>query len=198
MISPKADRNSEKLAQAVKDALWRSQPIRALGMDHLDVEVRDGIVELRGVIGSEPLRAMAERIARAVPGVDKIANFLVTDDMLERRIAVDLANNPDTKEYRIAVNVSGGVVGLYGAVTTVEAAESARALAMAVPEVTGVENHLFVIKPGQRVTLAWQQSLEGRPPLQPQDVPAGADDAGPEAAATSATTAPVGAASVEG
>lgn len=157
------DPGDEMLARSVRDALWRSEPIRALDLDSLQVEARDGIVVLRGIVASEAHSFAAVQLARGVPGVKEVVNQLRTDEDLERRIAVALASDPAARRHRTAVNVVGGVAYLYGVVPTEEEAEAIRKVAANVAGLVGVESRLQVVPPGTRVVLAWQGSVEGRP-----------------------------------
>lgn len=157
------DPGDEMLARSVRDALWRSEPIRALDLDSLQVEARDGIVVIRGIVASEAHSFAAVQLARGVPGVKEVVNQLRTDEDLERRIAVALASDPAARRHRTAVNVVGGVAYLYGVVPTEEEAEAIRKVAANVAGLVGVESRLQVVPPGTRVVLAWQGSVEGRP-----------------------------------
>ena len=163
------DPGDEMLARSVRAALWRYEPIRALDLDSLQVEARDGIVVLRGIVASEAHSFAAAQLARGVPGVKEVVNQLTTDEALERRIAVALASNPAVRRHRTAVNVVGGVAYLYGVVPTEEDAEAIRRVAADVAGIVGVESRLRVVPPGTPVVLAWQASVEGRPLPKPEE-----------------------------
>ena len=161
------DPSDERLARAVKDAMWRSEPIRATDLGRLQVEAHAGVVKLRGLVASEAHRIEAAQLARRVPGVKDVVNELVTDEGLKARVAVALASDETTRSHRIAVNVLRGVAGIYGAVPDEATAEAAREVALRVPGVAAVENRLKVVPAGSRVILAWQESVEGRPQPEP-------------------------------
>ncbi len=152
-----------KLARAVTEALWRSEPIRAMDLDRIQVLARGGVVVLRGIVASQAHSFVAAQLARRVPGVKDVVNELVTDEQLERRVALSLAATERTRDLRLAVNAERGVVTLYGAASNLLDAELARSIAVAVPGVVGVESRIRVLPPGEPVVLAWQNSLEGRP-----------------------------------
>lgn len=168
MSDPIKDPVDDRLSRSVMDALWRSEPIRARDLRSLEVVARGGTVLLRGVVATEAHKYAAAQLARAVPGVVSVTNELLTDDNLERSIAVALALNSATRQHRIAVRVASGVASLYGAVPSAEIADGARAAAGAVNGVRQVESRLQVVPSGKNVVLAWQNSIEGRPvPLIP-------------------------------
>ncbi|MHB0868752.1 MAG: BON domain-containing protein [Chloroflexota bacterium] len=173
MTGAKRDPADEKLSLSVVNALWRSEPLRALDLDSVQVVASGGTVVLRGLVASDAHRYAAEQLARGVPGVAAVIDELVTDIDLERRVAMALASENATRKQRIAVRVAGGVASLYGAVPAAEAAERARAVALSVPGLVGVESKLQVVPPGVPAILAWQQSVEGRPLRLPAPAPEG-------------------------
>lgn len=169
MTPPTEAPADSRLRRSVFEAISRYGPIRAMDLDTMSVEAHQGVVTLRGLVASEASRAVAERLARGVRGTKEVVNQLLTDRGLERGIGAALAADPRTHRLRIAVNVLGGVAGLYGAVPTREDEKAVRSVALAVPGVIGVESKLHLVPPGDRVVLAWQNSLEGRPLPPPAD-----------------------------
>lgn len=181
MTGAKKEPADERLTHAVKSALWRSEPIRALDLDTIHVVARGGTVVLRGLVASDAHKHAAAQLARGVPGVADVVNELVTDVELERHVALALASDRTTRGQRISVKVAGGVASLYGAVPAPAVAEQARRVALGVPGLIGVESHLRVVPPGDTVILAWQHSVEGRPqrpqtPVQQREAPDGPSD----------------------
>jgi osmotically-inducible protein OsmY len=152
----------EELSRAVKDAISRSEPIRATAMDGLKVEASDGSVVLRGVIASEPQRYVAEQLASKVSGVKAVVNQLATSEQLESKIALALASDETTRHLRVTVRVVSGVARLYGAVASLKENELATAVARRAAGGIDTQSHLHVVPPGQPVTLLWQCSMEGR------------------------------------
>ncbi|MCS6952565.1 MAG: BON domain-containing protein [Bryobacterales bacterium] len=83
------------LLSAFAAAAWAQKPVsddwiydevrRRLAGDRdvkgggLDVEVRDGVVTLRGKVRTEKQKSKAERIARKVKGVKRVVNELVVE-----------------------------------------------------------------------------------------------------------------------
>jgi osmotically-inducible protein OsmY len=59
--------------------------------------VKDGFVTLAGLVPSVFAASEAERAARAVPGVVGVANHLLDDGSLTRRVAHALATDPRTR-----------------------------------------------------------------------------------------------------
>jgi osmotically-inducible protein OsmY len=191
MTSSKEDPGTASLINDVRRALWRSIPIRALNLDQLEIEAHGNTVQLRGSVASPALRYLADQAARSVHGVEKVVNLLITDEELERDIALALSSVPSLRKRRIAVNATGGVVGLYGAVSSEEEAEACRDLALRVPGVVGVESKLHILQLNQPVVLTWQRSLEGRPaPVQPATEPEGAMESAGQSAETGSAPSP--------
>jgi len=66
-------RSGEDIRRDVETALFYDGVVSSLG---IQVEVRDGVVTLRGTVDSEHAREHAEEDARAVPGVRQVINLL--------------------------------------------------------------------------------------------------------------------------
>jgi sporulation protein YlmC with PRC-barrel domain len=62
------------LTTKVKTALSLSKRIPA---DNINVDSEDGVVTLRGEVPSQDIKALAESVARDVPGVSRVANHLL-------------------------------------------------------------------------------------------------------------------------
>lgn len=154
--------SSEELRQAVRDAISRSEPLRATGLDHMRIEVAEARVTLRGLVASDAHSYLAEQLARAVHGVQDVQNDLLTYEQLEHEIAVALVSSESTRHLRIAVRVLGQNVGLYGAVPSQGDSEKVISVAGLAAHGFTVQNHLRIVPPGKDVVLLWQNSLEGR------------------------------------
>lgn len=159
----------DMLSWSVREALSRSEPIRAMDMDTLSVEAEGGVVTLRGHVRSAAHAYAAEQIAARVPGVARVINNLVPDEQLERLVAVALAADERTRGHRVAVRVLGGVASLYGAVPSAEDAELVASTVANAGPVRQVVSRLHQVAPGEPVILAWQSSLEGRPRRVPEE-----------------------------
>lgn len=150
------------LSRAVQEAISRSEPIRAIAMDSIKVESRNGVVVLKGIIPSDALRYVAERLARAVTGVKDVVNQLSTSEGMERRIALALATNEATRHQRIAVRVVEGVATLYGAVHAKEEADMLLSVAGTACDGLQLQSRLQLLPTDEPVILTWQNSIEGR------------------------------------
>jgi len=64
---------NRKLADAVADQLRQGGQLRNYT---IDITVRDGVVELAGVVADQPQREETLRIVRGVPGVDRVIDRL--------------------------------------------------------------------------------------------------------------------------
>jgi hyperosmotically inducible protein len=80
MVAGAAD---TKIGQKVDDAAIHTKVKAKLGTEHaknlvrVNVDVKDGVVELKGSVPSEADKAEAERLARATDGVKEVRNELV-------------------------------------------------------------------------------------------------------------------------
>lgn len=70
--------DNHRLGEAVRDALLREG---RLSGSRLAIEVRDGVVVLKGRAPSEFLRRLAQDVAEAVPGVLVVHNHMDVADM---------------------------------------------------------------------------------------------------------------------
>lgn len=152
----------EGLELAVRDAISRSEPLRAVGLEALEVEASAGRVVLRGNVANMAHKYVAEKLARSVRGVKEVDNRLITAEEMESDISSALAADPATRHLRIAVRVVGKAAALFGAVATED--ELKRAGEVAASAVPGfvVENRIHLLPAGEPALLLWQQSVEGR------------------------------------
>jgi osmotically-inducible protein OsmY len=138
------------LERAIMQALADNPRVHA---DEIVVQAHDGAVVLRGTVGSLVQRVEAARTARAVPGVDE-----VDDQLRVRPLGVDgradadteaavldaLIADPEVHANDIDVEVRDGSVTLRGMVALYAQRDRAERIAMAVPGVAAVDNHLRV------------------------------------------------------
>jgi len=108
----------------------------------LDIDVKDGVVTLRGHVVSREHRARAEAAARRVHGVLAVRNELVADEDLEVAVGEALGGDPRTRGQRIQVEAFQGVVHLRGEVSSGQVLAAAEEVAAGVPEVRTVVNSL--------------------------------------------------------
>lgn len=147
------------LTSKVKSALAADSAVRA---KDIEVETRDGIVQLSGFVESEDAIAAAVMRARSVDGVDEVRNDLVvrnedrpakqpvSDTVIASRVRSSLGGAQLDDESDVNVEVSAGVVQLSGFVTSVEEKARAGDAASAVPGVRDVENNIALTKEHER------------------------------------------------
>ena len=128
----------------------------------IEVETRDGIVQLSGFVDSEGARSAALLRARSVEGVAEVRNDLsirtddlpargpVADTVIAARVRDSLGNVKLAKDSDVNVEVSEGVVQLSGFVKTVEEKAKAGDVASTVAGVRDVENHIALLDEGDR------------------------------------------------
>jgi len=138
------------LTMKVKAALVSDRSVDA---NDIEVETRDGVVQLSGFVDSEDARSTAVMRARSVSGVAEVRNDLslrddrpakepASDTVIAARVRssldkVELADDSD-----VNVEVSAGVVQLSGFVKNSEEKNRAGDAASSVPGVRDVENHI--------------------------------------------------------
>ncbi len=137
--------DDEALMHRVYRALDGVEPLRVLGSP-VQVRVSDGVVKLRGVVATYPIKVRALEAVRSVRGVRQVRDELLTDSDLEIRIAHALSADPRTHQaaFGIIVNAINGCVNLVGRAPSSEIAQTAEAIAAGVPGVRIVSNRLKV------------------------------------------------------
>jgi hyperosmotically inducible protein len=143
------------LTAKVKSALAGDSAVKARD---IEVETRDGIVQLSGFVDSENARTAAVLRARSVDGVAEVRNDLsirnddrpakepVSDTVIAARVRSSLGSAQLEDESDVNVEVSAGVVQLSGFVTSVEEKTRAADAASTVPGVRDVENNIALTK----------------------------------------------------
>ncbi|HSB01395.1 MAG TPA: BON domain-containing protein, partial [Anaerolineales bacterium] len=132
----------EVLGAAVDHALWSDEILRNTDYQELGISVEDGIVRLRGHVGTSMNKRKAEDAACSVPGVLGLENDLVVDQDLVTNVAQALGKNELSQSERISVGAQHGFVTLNGYVSSAAIREAAEAIAASVPQVRGVINEL--------------------------------------------------------
>jgi hyperosmotically inducible protein len=154
--------------QPVSDTALTAKVRSALATDHalkahdIEVETRDGVVQLSGFVDSEDARSAAVLRARSVNGVAEIRNDLsirnddrpaqepASDTVIAARVRSSLGNVPLEDDSDVNVEVSAGVVQLSGFVTSIEEKARAGDVASGVPGVRDVENNIALTKESER------------------------------------------------
>ena len=142
------------LTTKVKTALADDRAVKARD---IEVETRDGVVQLSGFVDSEDASTAAVMRARAVDGVAEVRNDLsirtddrpaqepVSDTVIASRVRDSLGNVKLADDSDVNVEVSKGVVQLSGFVESVEEKARAGDAASAVAGVRDVENHIALL-----------------------------------------------------
>lgn len=156
----KTKETTAKATDAAKDGWITAKAKIALYADdrvsgrNVNVDTRNGVVTLRGKVGSESEKRVAEEVARTVDGVTGVKNTLQVVPAAERKAvtaedkdvksAVQKRIKQDTrlKSSDIDVQVDRGVVTLMGEVKDVNARAHASEVASGVPGVRSVRNEL--------------------------------------------------------
>jgi hyperosmotically inducible protein len=149
-------------ADAVDDAALTTKVKAALLTDptakgtQIDVETKDGIVQLNGFVDSTDNKVAAARTASGVEGVkgvdnnlevrttDRSASEVIDDASLTAKVKAALIEDSTTKATEINVDTHEGTVQLNGFVGTQAAKDRATELAQSIEGVRKVENNLDV------------------------------------------------------
>ena len=125
----------------------------------VEVQTREGVVYLTGVVDTEEARREAGRVAWRTEGVDGVVNDLtvgertvgswIDDVMISSKVKSKLIANSEIKAGNIDVSSSQGVVTLIGRVRTEQVKTDAERIARGTKGVKDVNNELLVgkIKP---------------------------------------------------
>jgi osmotically-inducible protein OsmY len=146
-VVPRSDSGDAAITEAVAVAL-KADP-RLAGAD-IAVETKEGVVELRGSVGTLDARCSAEAAACSVRGVDRVVNRLETGERpltaaeVERELAADLCCCLDLESVALQVCFEGGVVHLSGTVPSARHREIAESMVRWHSHVADVVNDLAV------------------------------------------------------
>jgi hyperosmotically inducible periplasmic protein len=153
------DARDAALTERVKTALASD---RALAAREIEVETRDGVVQLSGFVNSEDQRTAALMRARSVQGVQEVRNDLslrndtrsthrpVADTVIAAKVRDSLKGAELSSDSDVNVEVSKGVVQLSGFVSTPQEKARAGDLASAVEGVRDVENQIALTDEPER------------------------------------------------
>lgn len=185
--------DADRLRLAVVDAISRSEPIRAIGLDTIQVEVKHRTAILSGRVPTVSLSFVAGRLAASVGGIEGVENHLAIDEEIEGKIALALAANEATMHLRISIRVSDNCATLYGAVDDETVAATATSVATTAADGLEVRSNLRVVPPGSHAILLWQNSLEGRQMVErPAPAEAATEPESPADGGASPTASPIG------
>jgi len=155
MVSKNTQHTDEGITSVVEESLEANDNVKARQMD---VQTREGIVYLTGVVDTEAARREAGRVAWRTEGVRGVDNNLtvgertvgnwVDDVMISSKVKSKLIANSSIKAADIDVSSSQGVVTLIGRVSSQAIKTEAERIARDTKGVTDVSNELRVGKIG--------------------------------------------------
>lgn len=140
----------------------------------IDVETRNGVVQLNGFVDSASEKMSAESTASSIAGVKSVSNNLqireaertagnvIDDSTITAKVKTALTADERTKAHQVEVKTYKGVVSLGGFVATPEEKQAAESLAEGVEGVAKVENGIMLGR-GES-----ERSLDSRE-LEPRD-----------------------------
>jgi hyperosmotically inducible protein len=142
-----------KITSVIEASLQADEKVKAR---QVDVQTREGIVYLNGVVDTETARREAGRVAWRTEGVHGVVNDLtvgertvgswVDDVMISSKVKTKLIANSEIKAADIDVSSSQGVVTLIGRVSSETIKSTAERIALGTQGVKSVNNELLVGK----------------------------------------------------
>lgn len=141
-------RSDEQIAQAALAAFAASPTFMTHGdFAAVRVQVRDGVVSLRGNVRDGLRRFEAQAIANRVLGVQEVRNELIADDELQLRVEQAITSDATLRTLNASATVNLGVVHLRGYVPTAALYERLLAAVRQVDDVRAIWDDLAVIPP---------------------------------------------------
>jgi hyperosmotically inducible protein len=149
---PESTRDMDSaISSKIDESLEASTAVKAR---QVNVQTREAVVYLTGIVDSEDSRREAGRIAWRTAGVDGVVNDLtvgertvgdwVDDTLISSRLKAMLIADTGVRASDIDVSSSQGVVTLIGRVRTSAMKQDAERIARGIPGVTDVHNELVV------------------------------------------------------
>jgi hyperosmotically inducible protein len=153
-VAQAQEANDGYIAATIKAALLDN---RNTSGTRINVDSRDGVVQLSGFASSEAEKAAATRVASGVSGVKQVVNNVaiaaptsmgtkLDDSLLTGKVKAALMDAADVSSLQINVETRGGVTQLAGYVPTAAMKEKAGRIAAGIEGVRSVDN-VLVIKP---------------------------------------------------
>jgi hyperosmotically inducible periplasmic protein len=151
---PKGTRHADSgITSVIQASLEANDKVKAR---QVDVQTREGVVYLTGVVDTESARQEAGRVAWRTEGVAGVVNDLtvgertvgswVDDVMISSKVKSKLIANSEIKAGDIDVGSSQGVVTLVGRVSSERIKSEAESIARGTKGVKDVHNELLVGK----------------------------------------------------
>jgi hyperosmotically inducible periplasmic protein len=151
MVSKSTRHSDSGITSVIQASLEANDKVKAR---QVDVETREGVVYLTGVVDTEGARQEAARVAWRTEGVDGVVNDLtvgertvgswIDDVMISSKVKTKLIANSEVKAGDIDVSSSQGVVTLIGRVSSETIKSTAERIARDTRGVTDVHNELLV------------------------------------------------------
>lgn len=149
---PEGTRNADSgVTSVIEASLEANDEVKAR---QVEVQTREGVVYLTGVVDTVEARREAGRVAWRTEGVSGVVNDLtvgettvgnwVDDVMISSKVKSKLITNSEIKAADIDVSSSQGVVTLIGRVSTQTIKTDAERIARATKGVADVTNELLV------------------------------------------------------
>jgi len=151
---PKDTRQADStITSVIQNSLETNDKVKA---KHVEVQTREGVVYLTGVVDTEEERREAARVAWHTDGVDGVVNDLtvgertvgswIDDVLISSTVKTKLITNSEIKAGDIDVSSSQGVVTLIGRVSSKTIKSDAERIARGTSGVKDVNNELTVGK----------------------------------------------------
>ena len=151
MVSRDTRHVDQGITSVIQASLEANDKVKAR---QVDVQTREGVVYLTGVVDTEEARREAARVTWRTEGVDGVVNDLtvgertvgswIDDVMISSKVKSKLIANSEIKAGDIDVGSSQGVVSLIGRVSSEAIKDTAERLARATKGVKDVHNELLV------------------------------------------------------
>lgn len=153
MVSESRQDKDSGVTSVIEASLGANDKVKAR---QVEVQTREGIVYLTGVVDTEEARREAGRVAWRTEGVYGVVNDLtvgertigswIDDVVISSKVKSKLIANTEIKAGNIDVSSSQGVVTLIGRVRTQQVKTDAERIARGTKGVTDVNNELRVGK----------------------------------------------------
>ena len=140
----KIPKNDAGIREAIYQALWKDNVLRAIEYYEIDVHVKNETVYLYGhIVGTGSQRRIMNAI-QTVPNILEMKNHLVLDDKLTLEVATSLAKLEHTHDCKFFTGASHGVVSLNGTVNDKNIRSLAEICVSSNPSVRGVINNVRI------------------------------------------------------
>ena len=156
MVSPDTRDTDSGITSVVEASLKANAKVDD---DQVEVQTREGVVYMTGVVDTEAARTEAARVAWNTEGVTRVRNDLTVgertvgnwmdDVIISSKVKSKLISDTQIKAGDIDVSSSQGIVTLIGRVSSQAIKTDAERTARATKGVTDVNNELLVGKAGR-------------------------------------------------